>query len=27
LRWVLYREAKTPSELQKAILWVDRTQK
>ena len=27
LRWVLYREAKTPPELQKAILWVDRTQK
>ena len=27
LRWVLYREAKTTPELQKAILWVDRTQK
>ncbi len=27
LRWVLYREAKTPPEQQKAILWVDRTQK
>ena len=27
LRWVLYREAKTAPEMQKAILWVDRTQK
>jgi hypothetical protein len=27
LRWVLYREAKTTPELQKMILWVDRTQK
>ena len=27
LRWILYREAKTAPELQKAILWVDRTQK
>ena len=27
LRWVLYREAKTAPETQKAILWVDRTQK
>jgi hypothetical protein len=26
LRWVLYREAKTAPALQKAILWVDRTQ-
>lgn len=25
LRWVLYREARTAPELQKAILWVDRT--
>jgi hypothetical protein len=27
LRWVLYREAKTAPETQKAILWVDRTPK
>ena len=27
LRWVLYREAKTAPEMQKVILWVDRTQK
>jgi hypothetical protein len=27
LRWVLYREAKTAPEQQKAILWVDRSQK
>ena len=27
LRWVLYREAKTTPEMQKVILWVDRTQK
>ena len=27
LRWVLYREAKTTPDLQKVILWVDRTQK
>ena len=26
LRWVLYREAKTTPEPQRAILWVDRTQ-
>jgi hypothetical protein len=27
LRWVLYREAKTAPEMQKVIVWVDRTQK
>ncbi len=27
LRWVLYREAKTEPQLQKVIVWVDRTQK
>jgi hypothetical protein len=27
LRWVLYREANTEPELQKVIVWVDRTQK
>jgi hypothetical protein len=27
LRWILYREAKTPAEDRKIVLWVDRTKK
>ncbi|MCX6032127.1 MAG: hypothetical protein NT169_22875, partial [Chloroflexi bacterium] len=27
LRWILYREAKTPAEERKVVLWVDRTKK